>query len=92
MPRRDRNPDDPRALIAEAYRIEGLGVEDCRSIFFDWATGLPADADPREAAARLLARHADAPPDHPMTALLREAAEGRPMPRRRGRRRRSGGA
>jgi len=88
MTARPAHPDDPRGLVAEAYRIEGIGPEDCRSIFFDWALGLPDGTDPAGAAARLLAHHRDAPPDHPMTRLLREAVEGRP---RRGRRSRQRG-
>jgi hypothetical protein len=66
---------DPRNLIGEAYRIEGIGAADCRSIFLDWALGLPAGVAPGEAAAALLAQHRP-PADHPMTALLAEAAEG----------------
>ena len=66
---------DPRNLIGEAYRIEGIGAADCRSIFLDWALGLPAGIVPAEAAAALLAQHAP-PADHPMTALLAEAAAG----------------
>ena len=31
---------DPRNLIREAYRIEGITLADCRSIFLDWALGL----------------------------------------------------
>jgi hypothetical protein len=65
---------DPRALIHEAYRIEGIGAADCRSIFLDWALGLPAGTSTAEAAAALLAHHAP-PADHPMTALLRAAVE-----------------
>jgi hypothetical protein len=70
---------DPRGLIREAYRIEGIGAADCRSIFLDWALGLPAGIAAAEAAAALLAHHAP-PADHPMTALLREAAGGTPGP------------
>lgn len=77
---------DSRNLIGEAYRIEGIGAADCRSIFLDWALGLPAGVAAAEAAAALIAHHAP-PADHPMTALLREAAEG---PEGRGQRR--GGA
>lgn len=84
MARRDAHQDDPRALIAEAYRIEGIGAEDARSIFFDWALGLPPGTGPEEAAARLLAHHAGEPDAHPMTVLLREAAAGGTV--RRGRR------
>ena len=83
MTRRDAHPDDPRALIAEAYRIEGLTPQDARSIFFDWALGLPAGTEPGPAAERLIAHHRP-PDDHPMTTLLREAAGGSFSPRRRG--------
>jgi hypothetical protein len=31
---------DPRGLIYEAYRME-IGPAECRSIFLDWALGLP---------------------------------------------------
>jgi len=90
MARKFAHPHDPRALIAEAYRIEGIGPEECRAIFFDWALGLPADSDPAEAAKALLDHHAGAAGDHPMTVLLRQAAEA-PGPRGRGRRRRRTG-
>ena len=80
----DVEAHDPRNLIGEAYRIEGIGAADCRSIFLDWALGLPAGVAPAEAAAALLAQHAP-PADHPMTALLAEAAAGeRHQGRRRG--------
>ncbi|MEM9147571.1 MAG: hypothetical protein AAGC57_15395 [Pseudomonadota bacterium] len=88
MGRIGSHPDDPRALVAEAYRIEGLSTEDARSIFFDWALGLPEGSDAGAAAARLIAHHAG-PVDHPMTALLRETADRPPTTaRRRGRHRR----
>jgi len=86
MARRSAHPDDPRDLIGEAYRMEGIGPEDCRSIFFDWALGLK-DADAAGAAGRLLAHYADQPADHPMTGLLREAVEGKAGAKRRGGRR-----
>ena len=75
---------DPRTLIREAFRIEGIGLADCRSIFLDWALGLKDGQDGGAAAAALLAHYADQPADHPMTKVLREAAEGRARPRRRG--------
>lgn len=75
---------DRRGVIAESYRIEGIGAADCRSIFLDWMLGLPDGAAPDEAAAALLAAYRP-PADHPMTALLVEAAEGPPgTGRRRG--------
>lgn len=66
---------DPRNLIREAYWIEGIGVEDCRSIFFDWALGL-REHDPTDAAGVLLEHYVGDFPDHPMTGLLREAVAG----------------
>lgn len=75
------DPDDPKGLVREAYRIEGIGPAECRSIFIDWALSLPVGADTGAALASLIARHAEAP-DHPMTEVLREAS--RAAPRRRG--------
>ena len=46
---------DPRALILEAYRIEGIGPEDCRAIYFDWALGAPVERDMKADTAALLA-------------------------------------
>ncbi len=88
-------PDDPKGLIAEAYRIEGITASECRSIFMDWALSLPDGAEAPAALARLLRRHEAAAPDHPMTAVLREGMPGggAPAGRRRGgwRARRPGG-
>lgn len=79
----DRDPIDPKNLIREAYRIDGIGDGECRSILIDWALSIEA-ADPRPLIEALLARHADAPADHPMTAVLREGLQGGQSPRRRG--------
>ena len=75
---------DPRNLIREAYRIEGITLADCRSIFLDWALGLAADQDGATGAGALLAHYAGQPADHPMSVVLREAVEGRAKARRRG--------
>jgi len=86
MSRRERHPCDPRGLIHEAYAIEGIGIEECRSIFFDWAVGLDSGLDTVAAAKTLHADLAGKNPDHPMSRLLAEAAEGtRHGRRRRGR-------
>ena len=80
------NPDDtadPKGLIAEAYRIEGVGAPECRSIFLDWALSLPEDLDQSEALQILLERHGAAE-DHPMTAVLLEGQVKLTGPRRRG--------
>ncbi|MEO0912968.1 MAG: hypothetical protein AAFY59_08255 [Pseudomonadota bacterium] len=87
MPKGD-HPLDPRGLIMEAYRIEGITAPDCRTIFFDWALGLDAELEPGTAVAALLAHYGGANPDHPMTAVLREGlAPSDRQRRRRGRQR-----
>ncbi len=77
---------DPKGLIRESYRIEGISDAECRSILIDWALSLPEEADQREALGALLDLHGIAKPDHPMTYLLKAGLEN-PAPRR-GRRRR----
>ncbi len=63
-------PIDPRGLIFEAYRM-AIGPSECRSIFLDWALGLPDGAGRSEIRA-LLDRYGAAHPDHPIDA---EAAD-----------------
>jgi len=75
--------DDPKALIREAYAIEGITPGECRSVFLDWALGTGSN-DPRDVIARLLERYGGQAPDHPMTQVLREALEQPATPRRRG--------
>ncbi|MBC7156828.1 MAG: hypothetical protein H5U20_04860 [Rhodobacteraceae bacterium] len=77
---------DPRGLIFESYRIEGIGAAECRSILVDWALGLPEGVAPRAAMRVLLAEYGV--PGHPMTALLSEGlSAAAPPPGRRGGRR-----
>jgi hypothetical protein len=77
------DPADPKGLIREAFRIEGITDAECRSIFVDWALSVTAP-DPREAIATLLARHSDAPADHPMRTVLSEGLVAPPTATRRG--------
>ncbi|MWD26157.1 hypothetical protein E0K89_001540 [Aquicoccus sp. SCR17] len=79
--------DDPRALIREAYRIEGITEADCRVIFLDWAMGQPEETPAEPAIRRLLDRYGPAEPDHPMTRVLEESFGEAETPRRRGGRR-----
>lgn len=73
---------DPKGLVAEAYRIEGISAAQCRSIFLDWALSL--EGAPQEALEILLERHGVE--GHPMTLVLHEgrAAAASERPRRRG--------
>lgn len=73
-----RGADDPKGLIDEAYRIDGIGASECRSIFLDWALGHEGEAHP--AIRRLL----DGRPAHPMTDVLQAAFAQAPRPGRRG--------
>lgn len=79
-----RDPDDPKRLISEAYRIEGITKPECRSVFLDWALSLPEGRDVQQVLAALIDRHAPGAPDHPMTEVLREGTAGTAPPRRRG--------
>lgn len=73
---------DPKGLIAEAFRIDGITYEECRSIFLDWALAVPVDADSRALIETLLARH---PVEgHPMTRVLTEGLAAATAPKRRG--------
>ncbi|MFG6595854.1 hypothetical protein ACGYK4_15005 [Sulfitobacter sp. 1A13368] len=77
------DPDDPKGLIRESYRMEGIGPAECRSIFLDWALSLPDGHDSSAAITRLLEQHR-ATADHPMTQVLREGQTTLTTPRRRG--------
>ncbi|MCF3973159.1 hypothetical protein [Paracoccus salsus] len=80
---------DPKNLIRESFRIEGIGAAECRSIFLDWAMSLPQDVEPI-AAIRLLLDHyapkaAPGTQPHPMIAVLVAGAQASAVtPRRRG--------
>jgi hypothetical protein len=81
---------DPKGLIRESYRIEGIGLAECRSIFLDWAISVPAGAEARELIPGLLALYGAGAPDHPMTRVLQEGlAAPAPSGRRGGRRART---
>lgn len=75
---------DPKGLVRESYRIEGITASECRSIFVDWALSLAVATDPREAMRVLLATYGADAPDHPMSAVLTEGLAEPAQPRRRG--------
>lgn len=74
---------DPKALIREAYRIEGITRGECRTIFMDWALSITAD-DPKIYIRHLLEQYAAKDKAHPMSETLREALEQAPRAVRRG--------
>jgi hypothetical protein len=75
---------DPKGLVRESYRIDGITAGECRSIFMDWALSLPTGAQVADAARALIASYGAAAPDHPMSAVLAEALTLPEHPRRRG--------
>ena len=78
-----RDALDPKGLIREAYRIEGITPGECRSIFLDWALSVDEQAEPMSRIEALIARYDDQP-EHPMTEVLREGLQSASRPRRRG--------
>jgi hypothetical protein len=75
---------DPKGLIYEAYRIDGITKPECRTIFLDWALSLKDGQDAVETIADVLAHYAGDHPDHPMTQVLQEGRDRMTAPRRRG--------
>lgn len=76
-------PADPKGLIFEAYRIEGVTKAECRSIFLDWALSLGSDLDTHAQMRALLVQYGT-DPAHPMSEVLSEGLQTIATPRRRG--------
>jgi hypothetical protein len=75
---------DPKGLVRESYRIEGITAGECRSIFLDWALSLTLGQDVPAAIARLQAEYGAANPGHPMNDVLQLGLGPSEPPRRRG--------
>ena len=83
MPR-SNDPSGPRGLIRESFRIEGIQASECRSIFLDWAIGVPIGEDSCSLIRRLIGKYGADYPDHPMIQVLNEALNAPPPKKRRG--------
>ena len=75
--------NDPKALIRESFNIEGIKIEECRSIFLDWALSLPNDTDARKIIPLLIEQYGDKQ-EHPMLVTLKEGMIKKVNPIRRG--------
>lgn len=75
---------DPKGLIADSFRIEGITPSQCRSIFLDWALSLPDGVAAPEAIPELLSIYADGASDHPMTEVLKQGLTQIGSAKRRG--------
>lgn len=80
----DNATTDPKGLIRESYRIEGITPEECRSVFLDWALSLSEDWTAARAIPALLALYEQTNPGHPMNTVLRAGLGDLPVPKRRG--------
>ncbi len=78
--------NDPKALIRESFNIEGINIEECRSIFLDWALSLPNDVDAKKIIPLLIDKYNDKK-EHPMLLTLKEGLITTVSPTRRGGRR-----
>ena len=63
---------DEKGLIFEAYNIENIDLNSCRTIFFDWVISLDPSINQGEAIKKLLEAYSSRFPNHPMTKLLIE--------------------
>ena len=75
---------DPKGLVRESYRIDGITAAECRSVFIDWALSLPVDAPMKDAIRTLMAQYALGAPEHPMSKVLQDGLLTPDAPRRRG--------
>ncbi len=80
---REIDPRDPKGLIRESYRIDGITSGECRSIFLDWALSATGE-DPKQTIQMLLVDYGSEAPDHPMTQTLTAALAEAPVAKRRG--------
>lgn len=75
---------DPKGLIREAYKIEGITPQECRSIFLDWALSLPVEQDQNAALRALAVQYAEDSAEHPMSLVLKEGLHNISTSGRRG--------
>ncbi|MFT4715506.1 MAG: hypothetical protein ACI861_002317 [Paracoccaceae bacterium] len=63
---------DPRGLIFETYRMDGIRIEECRSVFLDWALGQAIGVDMNAALLELKGEYVATNPGHPMNEVIEE--------------------
>ena len=74
---------DEKGLIFEAYNIENIDLNSCRTIFFDWVISLDPSINQGEAIKELLKVYSPRFPGHPMTELLIEGTKENSVIRQR---------
>jgi hypothetical protein len=73
---------DPKGLIFEAFRIDGITKSECRTIFLDWALSIPIESYQKSMIQVLLDRHGT--DGHPMIEDLNEGLASNFDPKQRG--------
>ncbi|MEM7439841.1 MAG: hypothetical protein AAF393_09600 [Pseudomonadota bacterium] len=71
---------DPRGLIYESYRMEGISEKECRTIFLDWALGTRLGEDMGAMLQGFMTEYGNAAPDHPMTTVIQEGIDRAAQP------------
>lgn len=67
---------DPKKLISESFKINGISDEECRSIFFGWVLDLDSRIDINLAIKTLHEKYSLSNPTHPMISVLLEGLSG----------------
>ena len=67
---------DPKKLISESFKIDGISDEECRSIFFGWVLDFDSRIDINLAIKTLHEQYSLSNPTHPMTSVLLEGLSG----------------
>ena len=80
----DLTEADPKGLVRESYRIDGITAGECRSIFLDWALSIPNSRSVPDAVRVLIATYAAGAPDHPMNTVLAQGLAAPATAQRRG--------
>ncbi len=75
---------DPKGLLREAYRIDGITEPECRTIFLDWAIQVPVGVAAKDHIEAALAHYATGQDNHPMTVTLQAGLRASPTAKRRG--------
>ena len=74
---------DPKKLISESFKINGISDEECRSIFFGWVLDFDTRLDINLAIKTLHEKYSLSNPTHPMTSVLLEGLSGSCRAKRR---------
>ena len=67
---------DPKKLISESFKINGISDVECRSIFFGWVLDFDSRIDINLAIKTLHEKYSLSNPTHPMTCVLLEGLSG----------------